>query len=70
MRLNANYVLGFYSGVIKKDEFEELIRNIVKDQLPEAVVEELIYGKRGVLVRTDQELIEIAIDFEELIIEE
>ena len=60
----------FYTGTIKRAEFEELLRNLVKEHLPQAVVQEIEYGPQYVLVITDKEVIEVEVDFDELIIEE
>jgi hypothetical protein len=71
MQLNANNVFSrFYTGTIKKDEFEELVKSVIKSKMPDVKIEEIIYGKKGITIRAGQELIEISIDFDELIIEE
>ena len=59
----------FHSGGMDKKEFEEIIKEAVKKENPLSIIKNIKYQKDGVeVVLEDGEIIEIEIDWNELII--
>jgi hypothetical protein len=60
----------FHTGEIDREEFERLIIDTVKQEIPEAKIQGFTYYDGGVLVQTDLGEVDIEIDWEEINIKE
>ena len=67
----SDILSGFQSGQINKDELEEIIKDLVKKDSPERTIDSISYDKDGITVILDnKQVIEIEIDWNEILVEE
>jgi hypothetical protein len=60
----------FQIGEIEQEEFEHLIIDVIKCEMPDAVILEFFYETNGIKIRTNLGNIDIEIDWNEISIKE
>ena len=67
----TDIVSSFQSGQIHKEELEDMIKELVKNDTPDRTIDSIDYTKDGIVVTLDDEqIIEIEIDWNEILIED
>lgn len=60
----------FYTGHIKRKEFEDLLVESINTKYPNCFIKNIIYTEKGLEIKLDWGTIDVEIDWDEIILED